>query len=123
MFFAVKKILWATPLFCSVIATPVWGADMQQEINHLLQFVEHTDCQYERNGKMHSGKEAAEHIKKKYFYFKNDIDSAERFIELSATKSTMSGKFYLVYCLNRPKLKSHEWLLQELNNYRNGGID
>lgn len=101
----------------------VFAATMQQEIDHLLKFVEQTDCQYERNGKRHTGKEAVEHIKRKYNYFKNDIDSAEKFIELSATKSTMSGKDYLVHCPDRSTLRSEEWLLQELRNYRNGGLD
>lgn len=123
MFLADGKILYAAILACLIIPTPVIAADMQQEIDHLLSFVEHTECQYERNGQMYSGKEAVEHIKKKYNYFKNDIDSAEKFVELSATKSTMSGRYYFVHCPNRPKLKSQEWLLHELNNYRNGGGD
>ena len=101
----------------------VRGANMQQEIDHLLQFVEHTDCKYERNGKSHAGPEAVEHIKNKYRYFKNDIDSAETFVELSATKSTMSGKYYLVHCPGRPTVKSQTWLLEELNNYRNGASE
>jgi len=118
VFLADGKIFWAMAVCCTVFSAPVFGADMQKEIDHLLQFVEHTECQYERNGQWHSGKEAAEHIKIKYNYFKNRIDSAEKFVELSATKSTMSGKFYFVHCPNRPKLKSQEWLLHELNNYR-----
>ena len=122
MFFAVRKILWATPFFSTIMAIPVFGADMQQEIDHLLQFVEHTKCHYERNGQLHSGKEAAEHIKNKFHYFQDDIDSAEKFIELSATKSTMSGKYYLVHCPNHPTMRSQEWLLRELNSYRNGVV-
>ena len=105
------------------MSASAFGADMQQEIEHLLQFVERTECQYERNGKLHSGKEAAEHIKKKYYFFKNDIDSTEKFIELSAAKSTMSGKYYVVHCPNGPTLKSQDWLLQELNSYRKKGPD
>jgi len=41
---------------------------------------------------MHSGKEAAEHIRKKYAHFKDQIATAEDFIALSATKSELSGK-------------------------------
>jgi len=121
VFLSDSKIVCATTFFCLISSAPVFGAEMQKEINHLLQFVEHTKCQYERNGKLHSGKEAAGHMKNKYNFYKNDIDSTERFIELSATKSTMSGKFYFVHCPNRPKLRSQEWLLQELNNYRKEG--
>ena len=121
MFLVEGKTLWATTLLCAILTAPAFAAGMQTEINHLLQFVEQTDCQYERNGKIHSGKEAAEHIKKKYNYFKDDIDSAEKFIELSATKSTISGKYYLVHCPNHLTIRSQEWLLQELDNFREKG--
>ena len=101
------------------ISVPVFGSDMQNEIDHLLTFVENTECQFERNGKFHTGKDAVGHIKKKYDYFKNQIDSAEKFIELSAAKSTMIGNYYMVLCNGSPKVKSQEWLLQELESYRN----
>ncbi|UCE63419.1 MAG: DUF5329 family protein [Nitrospirota bacterium] len=118
VFLSNRKIVSLTIILHALITAPAFGGDMQQEINHLLQFVKHTVCQYERNGQLHSGKEAVEHIKKKYYYFKDDIDSTEKFIELSATKSTLSGKFYFVHCPNRPPLKSQDWLLEELNHYR-----
>ena len=115
-----RKLFIATIGVFAVVAPSICAADMQKEIDHLLGFVENTDCQYERNGKLHSGKEAVKHIKNKYHYFEDDIDSAEKFIELSATKSTMSGKYYLVHCPNHPTMRSQEWLLRELISYRNG---
>ena len=68
---------------------------------------------------MHSGKDTVAHAKRKYNYFKDKIDSAEKFIEYSATKSTMSGKYYMVLCGDSPMVKTQDWLLQELKNYRN----
>jgi len=91
---------------------------MKSEIDHLLSYVEMTVCQYERNGSVHSGRDAAEHIKKKYDYFKDEITSTEKFIELSATKSTMSGKYYLIHCPGKPAVRSQDWLLDELKIYR-----
>ena len=91
---------------------------MQDEISHLLGFVSATQCSYERNGKSYNGKDAAKHIRKKYRYFKDQIDSTEKFIELSATKSTMSGKYYMIYCDDRLGIRSQQWLLDELNHYR-----
>ncbi|MFT7411310.1 MAG: hypothetical protein ACI9EX_001921, partial [Oleispira sp.] len=41
-------------------------ASTQSEIIYLLNFVASTDCQYERNGNFYNGKEAFEHINKKY---------------------------------------------------------
>ena len=102
----------------AVISVPVFAADMQTEINHLLAFMQNSECQFERNGKIHSGKDTVNHVKKKYNYFKNKINNTEEFIEYSATKSTMSGKYYTVVCKDNPMVKTQDWLLQELQKYR-----
>lgn len=95
------------------------NSSTQDEINHLLNFISETQCQYERNGTMHTGKEAKEHIQKKYNYYEDDIKSAEDFIKLSATKSSMSGRHYKIHCPDLPELNSSEWLLKELHAFRN----
>ncbi len=88
------------------------------EIEHLLNFVANTKCQYERNGTMHTGSEAVKHIKKKYDYYKDDIKTTEDFIRLSATKSKMSGKHYKIHCNNEKPEKSQIWLLAEIHKFR-----
>lgn len=93
-------------------------ASTQDEINHLLSFITSTHCLYERNGTMHTGKEAKAHISKKYAYYADDIESAEDFIKYSATKSKLSGKYYKIHCVNEAPLKSKDWLLIELKAYR-----
>ncbi len=108
-----KKLL----LLISLLAVPAF-ADTTAEINHLLNYVKTTECKYIRNGSEHSGVDAAAHIKKKYDYFKDEIRSAEDFIRLSATKSTMSGNKYYIQCLNSPRVESSKWLLGELKKYR-----
>ena len=90
----------------------------EKEILYLLNTVKTTECLYERNGDRHTGPEAVKHIQKKYNYFKNDIHSAEDFIRLSATKSTMSGKKYHIICEGEPPYESGKWLLQQLQKYR-----
>ena len=105
-------------IFICIVSVPVFASDMQSEINYLLAFLENSECQYERNGKIHTGKDTLDHVKKKYKYFNNKIDSTEKFIEYSATKSTLSGKYYMVLCKDSPKVKTQDWLLQELKNYR-----
>jgi Family of unknown function (DUF5329) len=77
--FKYTKLILLALLPCTTLATPTPATE--SEVNHLLKFIETTDCQYERNGDKHTGKEAAEHIKKKYDYFKDKIVSAEDFIE------------------------------------------
>ncbi len=111
-----KKTVLMLCIFICVFS--VFGSDMQSEINHLLAFLENSECQFERNGKMHSGKDTVAHAKRKYNYFKDTIDSTEKFIEYSATKSTMSGKYYMVLCKDNPMVKTQDWLIQELKNYR-----
>ncbi len=93
-------------------------ANTQQEINHLLNYVKTTECMYERNGDLHKGSAAVKHIQKKYDYFKDDINSAEDFIRLSASESTFSGNKYHILCPDKKSENSQEWLLRELNNYR-----
>ena len=93
----------------------------QQEIQHLLEYVKLTDCQYERNGTHHTGMEAVEHIQKKYDYYLDDIKTAEDFIEYSATQSKMSGKKYKVHCKGISEQTSQDWLMKELELYRTSG--
>ncbi len=93
-------------------------ASSQDEIAHLLKFVELTECKYERNGTRHKGAEAVKHINKKYQYYLDDIKSTEDFIKYSATKSTMSGKHYIIHCPDNTVMKSRDWLLIELKKYR-----
>ena len=93
-------------------------ATTQDEINHLLDYAGSTHCSYERNGTMHSGEEAVIHIKNKYDYFSDDIESAEDFIKYSATKSKISGKFYTIHCPDSKPVNSQDWLLAELRRYR-----
>ena len=77
-----------------------------------------TQCQYIRNGDAHNGVAAEKHIRKKYDYFKDEIKSAEDFIRLSATQSTMTGSKYYIECKGSPKIESRKWLLSELKRYR-----
>lgn len=89
------------------------------EVEHLLEFVETSDCIFERNGKKYDGKKASKHIKRKYKYFRGQITTTEEFIEYSGTKSTRSGKEYLIYCADDAPIESRVWLLEELTRYRN----
>ena len=92
-------------------------ADMESEINHLLTYIENSQCSFIRNGSAHSGPDARDHIVKKYNYFKDRINSAEEFIEYSATKSTISGRPYKVRCDGKEYLTA-QWLNDELIKYR-----
>ena len=90
----------------------------REEVAHLLEFLRTTPCTVERNGKKHDGENAYSHVQKKYNYFRDDIETTEEFIEYSATKSTMSGKYYRVLCEGQAPVRTQDWLLRELDGYR-----
>jgi hypothetical protein len=90
----------------------------KHEVDHLLDFIKASPCPMERNGKRYTGIEAAGHIEFKYDYFRDEILSTEDFIRLAATKSEMSGKFYLIHCAGEDTRKIGDWLTEELNRYR-----
>ena len=91
---------------------------LHNEIDHLLNYVKTTECTYIRNGDSYKGPKAVSHIQRKYDYFEDDIHSAEDFIRLSATKSTMSGSKYHIKCPDQAEVESGRWLLDELARYR-----
>ena len=91
---------------------------VEKTINHLLQFVRESNCIFIRNDEDHDSRHAAEHMKKKYKYFKKKIDTVEEFIELCATKSLMSGMPYLVRCEGERTVPTADWLRAELEDYR-----
>ena len=113
-----KNVALLLGILSGVLPVMLYAGNLQQEIDHLLVFVGNSECRFERNGKSYAGKEAAEHIGEKYAYFESEFDSAERFIELTATKSTLSGKYYMILCGDNEKIKSKDWMLQELKTYR-----
>ncbi|PXX59545.1 hypothetical protein SAMN05660489_04571 [Pseudomonas sp. LAMO17WK12:I10] len=90
-----------------------------QEIKGLLDFVEHSQCQFVRNGTEYPAPQARQHLEKKLNYLegKNMVSSAEDFIDLAATKSSMSGKAYEVRCPEGSQPAS-SWLKAELQRQR-----
>ena len=100
-----------------LLTLPAWAISSESEISHLLNFIEQSGCQFDRNGSVHDSKEAREHIQMKYDYARKWISSTEDFIEYTATKSSMTGKRYHVVCAGK-RIPSGEWLLNELKHYR-----
>jgi len=93
--------------------------ESEQEIDHLLQFIEHSGCTFIRNNDSYDGARARAHIQKKYTYIKkrkNQV-SAEQFIKYAASKSSLSKKVYMVHCGTKT-MTSESWLVEELEQYR-----
>ena len=92
-------------------------ASMQEEISHLLNYIETSDCIFIRNDSRHDPEEAVKHIEKKYNYLKKRIKSTEDFIRGAATGSSISSKPYMIIC-NGKEMKTADWLTAELKIYR-----
>jgi hypothetical protein len=90
----------------------------RQEVDHLLVFIANSGCVINRNGTDYPAAKGVEHINNKYDYFRGDINSTEDFIALTATKSTMSGKYYEVKCPGSERTTTQAWLQSELKKYR-----
>lgn len=90
-----------------------------QEINSLLDFVEHSECRFMRNGTEYPGPQARAHLEKKLEYLEESdkVSSAEDFIELAATQSSMSGRAYEVRCPAGIQ-PANIWLKTELQRQR-----
>ncbi len=102
------------------VAAATRGDELDATIEHLIEFVRQSGVQFERNFSSHDSLEAAQHIEKKYQHFKEEIDTPEKFIELCATRSLVSGKQYLVILDDGEALPAGEWLNLELARYRDG---
>ena len=88
------------------------------EVEHLISYLENSPCMLIRNGKAYSGPEGAKHVRRKYEYFRKKLNSTEQFIELSASRSSMSDQDYTVECPGEPVMTSNEWLHSELARFR-----
>jgi hypothetical protein len=95
------------------------GSDAE-EIEHLLSYLAISDCAFNRNGKWYPALQAAKHLRGKYDYLlaKDLLSSAESFIERAASRSSVSGKPYLVRCGAAGPIESGPWFRAELQRFR-----
>ena len=111
------RLLLSFALIAGFIATAHAEADADTEIHALIQAVAESDCEFERNGSLHSPKAAAEHLELKYARGKRYADSAEAFIDRLASKSSWSGKPYQMICDEQTQ-PTGDWLTATLEDIR-----
>jgi hypothetical protein len=92
---------------------------VQDEIHFLLQRVEHSGCEFYRNGNWHPGPEARAHLTRKYQAVdaKGLIRTTDDFIRRIAAESSLSGTPYQVRCGPTEPVSSEAWFRQELARY------
>ena len=105
-------------LLLGSIATARADTHADAEIQALIQAVAESDCEFNRNGSLHSAETAAEHLELKYSRGKRYADSAEAFIERLATKSSWSGEPYEMICDGETQ-PAGDWLTMRLEGLRN----
>ncbi|MEH0167037.1 DUF5329 domain-containing protein [Paucibacter sp. JuS9] len=100
-------------------AEPVAPA-VRAEIDALLGRLQSSGCQFNRNGSWYDAAEARSHLLRKLAYLegKNLVRNSEQFIEQAASKSSSSGKPYLVRCAQVAAVESGPWLSNELKSIR-----
>jgi len=90
------------------------------EVNYLLTTLEASGCKFYRNGSWYEPQIAAAHLRYKYarLLAHDRISTAEDFIALAATTSSMSGEPYAVRCGQSPSISSSSWLYGLLRRSR-----
>ena len=93
------------------------------EIDALMVRLLTSGCEFNRNGTWYPAAEAKSHLlqKLKYFEDRGKVETAEQFIELAASGSSMSGQPYLVRCGNVAPVQSGQWLRSQLQDLRAAG--
>jgi hypothetical protein len=112
----------------SLLITFFMGASMagtmtpatRAEIDALLNRLETSQCDFQRNGTWHSAADARSHllVKLNYLEERGMVVSTEQFIERAATESSMTGRPYLVRCAKAAPAPSRPWLLFQLQLMR-----
>lgn len=107
-------------LFCGAAVCQAPADPASREIGSLFTRLEQSNCQFSRNGSWYDAKQASDHLRQKYDYLvkRHLVTSAESFIDLAASKSSMSGKPYLVRCADKPAIESKAWFTHELEALR-----
>jgi len=109
----------ASAILIVTLAGQTFAAEsLEQTINYLIDHVAKSNGTFIRNGVSHTPVEAVKHIKAKYEHFKNQIKTPEDFIRLSASKSLLTGKPYVVRTPDGKEMRLDVWLTEALKQYR-----
>ena len=112
--FLLSLTLLATSSFSSSAQT-----ESEIEIRWLIQAVRDSDCQFDRNGTLHSAESAANHLELNYSRGKRYADSAEAFIERLARQSSWTGEPYRLICEGNA-MPAANWLTTKLDEMQTG---
>lgn len=96
---------------------PAHAVDEAAAIEYLLTAIGESGCTFIRNGKAYDAEDAESHLRMKYRRGRRWATTPEKFIERLASKSSMSGKPYLMRCGNEDEQPASEWLEAKLAEF------
>jgi hypothetical protein len=112
------RLLIASIFVFAFVTQSLAKESLEETVSYLLHYLETSNATFIRNGTEHSPAEAAKHIKAKYEHFKDQIKTPEDFIRLSASKSLLTGKPYLVRTADRKEMQLDAWLTEALKAHQ-----
>jgi histidinol phosphatase-like PHP family hydrolase len=113
-----KVILLVMGLLSSVTTVAESTEPYQQEVEQLITALAQSGCDFERNGSRHSAADAADHMRLKLRRGGKYVISSETFIARLASKSSWTGKAYMIDCPATKPLPSADWLRRRLAEIR-----
>jgi len=105
----------ALPLASNYNAERITELTESQKVQQLIDWVRHLEgATFIRNGEEYNCQQAADHLQSKWEKHKDQVKTAEEFIDALASKSGMSGEDYLIRFADGKTVKSGEALHQQL---------
>jgi hypothetical protein len=90
----------------------------KKKIEFLISSVENLKgAKFIRNGSEYEGKKAAEHLRMKLQKAGDNVQTADDFIRLCASKSFITGKPYMIRLSDGKTIKSEEYFRKKLKEY------
>jgi len=115
-----KIILLTAFVFLGLCSGAISAKDTieDKKIEFLLSSVENLKgAKFMRNGAEFDGKQAVEHLRMKRKRAGGRVQTADDFIRLCASKSTITGKPYMIRFSDGKTIKSEEYLREKLKGY------
>jgi hypothetical protein len=109
-------VIVAVLLLCTCAQAAPGDADVEKKkIESLISTVENLkDAKFVRNGTEYDCKAAAQHMRDKWEYAGSKVKTARDFISVIASKSSQSGKPYVIRFKDGKEVESGKYLTEQL---------
>jgi hypothetical protein len=111
-------LLLALPGAVLAQPAPAISAVAAGDIEYLIESVAASGCEFRRNGSWHAAAAAASHMRDKYHYYadRQQISTAEQFIDRAGSRSEMTGQAYELRCggSGGTLVTTRQWLQDKL---------